>query len=196
MRQITFSFAALMLLLSLASCAEGPLLPGRSGSGVIAQSQDGATTGCAGDTLRTARFDMTLENPQTCTEFDGLTPDPGYALLTADLTLYNYTADSQHVSDADFQILWDVGQEEAAVPDGDWPVYQEITDENGGTAYTTKSDRQMPVEFSLAAQETRTELLLFQVPEDARQFCVTFRDAPEDSGQDGSGLLFCVWFSL
>lgn len=199
MRQITSSFAALMLLLSLASCSKGQLSfsPAQAGNGVIAPDKKGVATGYAGDTLRTACFDMTLENPQTCMEFDGLTPDPGFKLLTADLTLYNYTDDSQTISDAGFQILWGADQGEAAAPDGDWPVYQEITDENGGAAYTTKSDRQMPVEFSLEARETRTELLLFQVPEDAQSFSIVFRESSgESGGPDEPGTLFYIRFSV
>ncbi len=198
MRRITSIFVTLMLLLSLASCSEGKLNFDlrRAGNGVITPDKDGVATGYVGDTLRTAFFDMTLENPQTCAEFDGLTPDPGCKFLTADLTLYNYTDDSQPIYDSDFQILWEVGQGDDATLDGDWPVYEEIMDENGNMAYTTKSDRQMPVEFYLGIHETRTELLLFQVPEDIRDFYITFEESFENGTEQGEpGDLFVVRFS-
>ena len=74
-----------------------------SSSNDVITPEDGMAIGYEGDTLRTVFFDMKIENPQTCDEFDGLTPDEGYKFLTADLTLYNYTDYSQLMFDTDFE---------------------------------------------------------------------------------------------
>lgn len=164
---------------------------------MIKPDKDGVALGEPGDTLRTAYFDMTVENPQICAEFDGLIPDPGYQFLTAELTLYNYTSDNQPMFDTDFNVLWAVGEGDHADLDGDWPVYQEVTDENGKSSYTTKSDRQMPVQFTLNVRETRTELLLFQVPEDQREFFIAYQENYDDGTEEGGyGDTFYVRFSL
>ena len=198
MKRFVTLLLALMMLMSLAACGEGglSLKPGGNNDDLILPDDDGVAVGYAGDTLRTAFFDMTVENPQTCTEFDGLVPDPGYKFLTADITLYNYTDYSQPMFDDDFTILWEVGSGDDATLDGDWPVYEEIMDESGNTSYTTKSDKQMPTQFSLGIHQTRTELLLFQVPEDVQDFYVVFEEVYDDGTEEGSyGDIFYVRFS-
>lgn len=197
MKRFTASILT-MLLLSLAACGEGglSLRPGGGSGGVITPDDDGVAIGYVDDTLRTKFFDMTVKNPQTCAEFDGLTPESGYQFLTADLTLYNYTNDSQPMYDTDFSVLWEVGEGDNAVLDGDYPMYEEIMDEEGKSTFTTKSDKQMPVEFFLGIHETRTELLLFQVPEDVRDFYIVFEEYLEDGTEEGSaGDIFYVRFS-
>lgn len=198
MKRFVTLLSALMLLVSLTACGEGglSLKPGGNNDDLILPDKDGMAQGYVGDTLRTAFFDMTVENPETCTEFDGLTPDPGFKFLTADITLYNYTDHSQPMYDSDFQILWEVGAADDADLDGDWPLYEEIMGEDGSTSYTTKSDRQMPTEFSLGIHQTRTELLLFQVPEDVQDFYIVFEEVFDDGTEEGSyGDLFSVRFS-
>jgi len=185
MKRFAVPLLALALLLSLTACSGG-LLSFRSGSGkVITPDEDGVAFGDVDDTLRTLFFDMTVKNPQTCTEFDGLTPDPGYKFLTADLTLYNYTDYDQPMYDDDFNVLWTAGGEDAGDLDGDWPLYEEIMDENGNWSYTTKSDKQMPTQFTLNIRETRTELLLFQVPEDIQEFYIAFQEITDNGTEEG-----------
>lgn len=194
MKRLVSLLLALMMMASLAACGEGGLSlnPGGSKGGVIEPDKDGVARGYAGDTLRTAFFEMKIENPATCTEFDGLTPEAGYKFLTADLTLYNHTNDSQPMYDTDFSVLWEVGEGDDATIDGDYPLYEEIKDESGETAFTTKSDKQMPVEFSLGIHETRTELLLYQVPEDVKDFYIVFEEYFDDETE---GDTFYVRFS-
>lgn len=198
MKRFVTLLPALMMLVSLTACGEGglSLKPGGNNDDLILPDEDGMAQGYVGDTLRTAFFDMTVENPEACTEFDGLVPDPGCKFLTADITLYNYTDHSQPMYDSDFQILWEVGAGDDADLDGDWPLYEEIMGEDGSTSYTTKSDRQMPTEFSLGIHQTRTELLLFQVPEDVQDFYIVFEEIFDDGTEEGSyGDIFYVRFS-
>lgn len=197
MKRLISSLLALMTLLPLTACSGG-LLSFRVGNGgVITPDKDGIAAGEVGDIMRTAFFDMTVENALIRTEFDGLTPDPGYQFLTADLTLYNYTDYDQPMYDDDFNVLWTVGEGDAATFDGDFPLYEEVTDEYGNSSYTTKSDKQMPTEFKLASRETRTELLLFQVPEDQREFYIVFQELLDDGTEEGElGDTFYVQVSL
>lgn len=184
MKRLISSLLALAVLLSLTACSLNFSFEFK-GNQVIEPDSDGVAAGYAGDTLRTAFFDMTVENPQFCTEFDGLIPDEGYKFLTADLTLYNYTADDQPMYDDDFNVLWTVGEGEDMDFDGDYPLYEEVRDKNGNSSYTTKSDKQMPVEFTLTVRETRTELLLFQVPEEIQEFYIAFQELVDDGTEEG-----------
>lgn len=200
MKRLISLLAALVLLVSLTACSEGGLNLDLNRSGdaskVIEPDKDGVAAGYVGDTLRTSFFDMKVENPKTVTEFDGLTPDAGCKFLTADLTLYNYTNNSQPMFDTDFTVLWDVGQGEDATLDGDYPLYEEYMDENGNTSYRVRSEKQMPVEFTLGIHETRTELLLFQVPEDVRDFYIAFEENFDNGTAEGeAGDFFYVRFS-
>lgn len=197
MKRFASSLLALMLLLSLTACSEG-LLSFRSGSSkVITPDEDGVAFGDVDDTLRTKFFDMTVKNPQIRTEFDGLVPDQGYQFLSADITLYNYTDYEQPMYDDDFNVLWAVGEGENADLDGDFPLYEEIKDENGNSSYTTKSDKQMPTEFKLASRETRTELLLFQVPEEIQEFYIVFQEISDNGTEEGEwGDIFYVQINV
>ena len=209
-----FSFLlALIMLVSLTACGENGLtLNFRGGdrdstpsadsgghgteapdSGVI-YPEDGMVIGYEGDTLRTAFFDMKIENPQTYDEFDGLIPDEGYKFLTVDLTLYNYTNYSCPMYDTDFEIIWDLDDDEA----WDWPVYNESVDENGEWEYSVRSDKQLPVEYTLGIHKSQTGLLLYQVPVDSTDFFIAFYEsfAPEEEGGEPEyGDSFYVRFS-
>ena len=212
-----FSFLlALIMLASLAACGDKGLslnpgggdsdstssvsggdhstdAPGGSGSDVITP-EDGMAVGYEGDTLRTAFFDMKIENPQIYDEFDGLTPDEGYKFLTVDLTLYNYTDYSCPMFDTDFEIMWDLDDDDA----WSWPEYNEAVDENGEWEYSVRSEKQLPVEYTLGIHKTQTGLLLYQVPVDSSDFYIAFYEsfAPkEEGGEPTYGDSFFVRFS-
>lgn len=197
MKRFISCILALMLLASLAACGKDGLKPGGGADqDLITPDEDGVAIGYADETLRTAFFDMKIEDPELCAEFDGLTPEAGYKFLTANITLYNYTDNSQPMFDTDFSVLWEVGEGEDATFDGDYPVYEEIMDENGELTFTTKSDKQMPEEFSLGIHETRTELLLYQVPEGIQDFYIVFEENFDDGTEEGRyGDIFYVRFS-
>lgn len=190
-----------LLLFSLASCTEGGLsLDLRSGSGggseedggCILPNEDGIALGYAGDTLRTAFFDMTINNPYTCAEFDGLTPAEGYKFLVAELVLYNYTDNSQPIFDYDFEVVWNLDDEDAWA----WPECDEIMDENGEVDYAPKSGKQIPVYSTLGIHKSSTGLLLYQVPEDTTDYYIDFYEVFDDGTEEGQmGDAFYVRFS-
>ena len=198
MKRLIALLPALAMLFSLAACTEGGLSLdfGRKGGGEeegpIRPDEDGVAVGYAGDTLRTAFFDMTINEPYTCTEFDGLTPTEGYKFLVAELTLYNYTDVSQPIFDTDFEVVWDLDDDDAWA----WPECDEVMNEDGEVEYFTKSERQLPVEYSLGIHKTYTSLLLYQVPEDTADYLIDFYEAFDNGTEEGEwGDAFYVRFS-
>lgn len=195
MKRFVSLLLSLMMLLSLAACGEGGLSLRRSGGkadNVILPDEDGVALGYEGDTLRTRFFDMTVTDPYTCGEFDGLTPSEGYQFLVATLTLYNYTDYSSPMYDTDFEVIWDLDDEEAWA----WPECDEVMAADGRTEYRVRSDKQLPVEFDLGIHKTETGILLFQVPEDCTDFFIDFYEIIDDGTEEGEyGDAFYVRFS-
>lgn len=201
MKKFLSFFLALVMLLSLAACTEGGLSLNPGGStdkdksdNVILPDDDGVAVGYEGDTLRTAFFEMKVDNVYTCTEFDGLTPAEGYKFLVADLTLYNHTGVTQPMFDTDFELLWDLDDDDAWA----WPECDEVQDENGEIQYLSRSDKQIPVEFELGIHKTQTGVLLYQVPEDSKDYFISFYEvfaAQEEGGDPEYGDSFYVRFS-
>ena len=186
-----------LTLLSLPACGEGGLTlrpgSGRGESGVITPGEDGIALGYEGDTLRTKFFDMTVENPRTSAGYDGLTADEGYQFLAADLTLYNYTDYTQPIYDTDFEVVWDLDDDNA------WacPEYDETAGAGGQTEFSVRSATQIPVESELGIHKSMTGVLLFQVPEDRKEFFIHFYEvwSEEGSGEPRYGDSFLVRFS-
>ena len=85
MKRLMSLLLSAAVLLSLAACSLNLNLPAQGGK-VIEPDEEGFAMGYEGDTLRTAFFDMTIHNPKTCAEYEGLTPSEGYQFLVADLT--------------------------------------------------------------------------------------------------------------
>lgn len=211
MKKLVSLFLALMLLASLTACGEGglSLKPGGDGdktvdpansdgqdnqTQVIEPDEDGVAIGYEGDTLRTEFFDMTINDPYTCDEFDGLVPEEGWKFLAVELTLYNYTSYVQPMMDIDFEVIWDLDDDDAWA----WPESDMTTNASGETEYSVRSDKQLPVEYDLGIHKTKTGTLLYQVPEDAKEFFICYYEvyAPEEgSDQPEYGDSFYVRFS-
>ena len=79
----------------------------------------------------------------------------------------------------------------------DFPLYEEVTDENGETDYATISDQQLPTRWDLGIRESRTGILLYAVPAGAKDYSISFQEVfASDSDEDGTnGDLFFVFFS-
>lgn len=197
MKRFASSLLALALLLSLAACGEGGLSlrpeGGKKDSDVITP-EDGVALGYEGDTLRTKYFEMTVENPRTSGEYNGLTAEEGYKFLAADLTLYNHTNVPQPMFDTDFEVVWDLDDDDAWA----WPECYEEEGAGGELEYSVKSDDQIPVEFELGIHKTVTGVLLYQVPEDCKDFYIAYYEIgepEEEGGEPEYGDSFFVRFS-
>lgn len=193
MKRLTSLLLGLVILFSLTACGEGGLTLNRGGQdSVILPNEDGFAMGYAGDTLRTAFFDMTVDNLRTCEEFDGLAPSEGYKFLVAELTLYNHTDDTQPMFDSDFEVIWDLDDDDAWA----WPDCDEVMNEDGEIDYMVRSAQQIPMSYDLGIHKTQTGVLLYQVPVDSKDYLIAFYEVYEDGTEEGTyGNSFYVRFS-
>ena len=162
----------LALVLTLAGCG-----------GEQGYAEDGYGEGGMGETMHTYFFDYTVNRAYLCDTFEGYGPSQeGYVLLAADVTVKNTHTESIVMYDTDFRIQW--GAEDIY----DAPI----------TYYTNSaSDEQLPMEYELAAGETRTGLLVFEVPDDQKDFSISYLELFENGTEEGEeGDLFSVFFTV
>lgn len=110
--------------------------------------------------------------------------DDGYAegnkLLVAELTVKNTDRSTVTMYDTDFQIQWGDDDDDDAF---DAPI----------TYYSDAvSDDQLPEEYDLSVNEERTGLLVFEVPEDSKDYSISYL---EQFSNDTQGDVFFVYFT-
>ena len=110
--------------------------------------------------------------------------DDGYAegnkLLVAELTVKNTDRSTVTMYDTDFQIQWGDDDDDDAF---DAPI----------TYYSDAvSDDQLPEEYDLSVNEERTGLLVFEVPEDSKDYSISYL---EQFSNDTKGDVFFVYFT-
>ena len=206
MKKLTALLLAAMLALSLTGCGSlSGIINGLNNGGNASPSastgvgyaEDGYAEGYLGDTMHTHFFDFTVNSAYTCEEFDGLTASDGYKFLVAEIIIENTTKATQPMFFYDFQVQWDTQPGEDEADAYDFPLYEEVTDENGETDYATISDQQLPTRWDLGIRESRTGILLYAVPAGAKDYSISFQEVfASDSDEDGTnGDLFFVFFS-
>lgn len=193
----------LMMLGSLTACGSLPNSVGdvlnndsaetaKAGGDGVGYAMDGYAEGFLGDTMHTYWFDFTVNSAYTCQEFDGLSPEDGYKFLVAEITLYNTTKSTQPMYFWDFQLQWDAQPGEDEEMAFGYPLYEEIQNEDGESDFISVSDLQLPTYYDLGINETRTGLLLYTVPEGAKDYSISFQEFFDD---DTEGDLFFIWFN-
>ena len=145
-RQIKWTAAALALLLT--GCAART---------VRAQ---------AGQTVSTALFDFTVSDPQTLTEYPGVTVSEGEQLASMMLTVTNTGTETLPFFSPDFQFQWGEG------------------DKDFGVCLDGVDDRMLPYAWDLEPGETRTGLVL--VPRDCTGLTVAYEELGEDGSRAGT----------
>ena len=152
---------------------------GSSNSGVVTADDDGYAEGRIGDVMRTYFFDYTVNSAYTCKEFEGYTPAEGNKLLVAEITVKNTDRSTVTMYDTDFQIQWGDDDDDAY----DVPI----------TYYNDAvSDEQLPEEYDLGVNEERTGLLVFEVPEDSKDYSISYL---EQFSNETEGDVFFVYFT-
>ncbi len=150
------------------------------GSDVVTADDDGYAEGRIGDVMRTYFFDYTVNSAYTCKEFEGYTPAEGNKLLVAELTVKNTDRSTVTMYDTDFQIQWGDDDDDDAF---DAPI----------TYYSDAvSDDQLPEEYDLSVNEERTGLLVFEVPEDSKDYSISYL---EQFSNETKGDVFFVYFT-
>ena len=141
---------------------------------------DGYAEGRLQDTMHTYFFDYTVNAAYLCDAYEGYQPSKeGYQLLVTDVTIKNTFHTSIPMYDTDFQVQWGSDDDEAySVP---ITYYSEAV-----------SEQQLPAEYDLAIDETRSGLLVFEVPAGLQDFSVSYLEAFDD-GTEGD--VFFVYFT-
>ena len=189
MKRLLSLTLALLLLLTLAACGGGsgdggPDRSGGAGSGEV-QAEDGYAEGRVGDLMHSYFMDFTVNGAYTAAEYHGHAAPEGMKVLVVNMTIKNTFNESLPMYDDDFQGQW------SASPETDefaWP----ITEGADGSDLDVVSEEQLPARYDLAVDETRTGVLVFDVPADERDFSISHREL---FGDNSEGDTFFVYFT-
>lgn len=173
MKKITSVLLVTMLLFTLTGCAGNPL----SGGGIKPDSE-GYANGRIGDKMVTTWFTFSVDSAYVTTEYEGYVPEDGNELLVVELTMKNTFNRSVPMFYDDFQAQWNDSADDAFA----WPV-EGASDLN---------ENMLPDEYDLAVNQSRTGLLLYEVPAGNNDFSISFQEYYED---DSTGSLFFVYFT-
>lgn len=182
MKKLFAAFLALMMLGSLAACGEGgfSLKPNNNGDDKNSGKEDDSDfhDGYIGDKMSTYWFDFTVDEAYSCKEFEGYTADAGKKLVVATISLRNTCGNSVDMWGDDFMIVWDDPDEDSGI---DIPLLAGISDE------------QFPDEYTLGINGRRTNIAIYEVPEEFRDFAIYFQEIMEDEN-DPEGVMGEAFF--
>ena len=173
-KQITSLLCAAFLAVSFAGCSFG-------GDNVITPDQDGYAEGKLGDIMRSSFFDYIVNSAYLCDSYEDYTPQAGYELLVAEVAVTNTFGETIPMFDNDFQVQWSSDAEDAFA----YPVTFYL--EEG----TSLGDDVLPSEYELSKDESRTGLLVFEVPAGETEYSISYMEYFED---DTTGSTFFVFF--
>ena len=105
-------------------------------------------------------------------------------MLVVEMTIKNTFKESLPMYDDDFQGQWSASTE---TDEFAWP----ITEGEDGDLDTV-AEEQLPAEYELKVNETRTGTLVFDVPEDEKDFSISHMELFSD---DSEGDTFFVFFT-
>lgn len=137
-----------------------------------------------GATKKTYFFNYTVDSAYVCSEYEGYTPEAGNQLLVASVTIKNTFDEEIEMYDTDFQAQWG-GEGES---DFSLPITYDGTEEG----MDPLAEEQLPGIYTMAKGESRTGLLVFEVPEGNQDFSISYMEAFDD---DSTGDTFFVNFT-
>ena len=177
---------ACFLLLALVACggSDSDSGPGGAGSGEV-RAEDGYAEARIGDLVHSYFMDFTVNGAYTTADYHGHTAPEGGKVLVVEMTIKNTFNESLPMYDDDFQGQW------SASPVTDefaWP----ITESEDGSELETVAEEQLPAEYELAVNETRTGTLVFDVPADEKDFSISHLELFDDNSE---GDTFFVFFT-
>lgn len=174
MKKLIALVLTVLTTLTMAGCG--------SSSNVVLPDSDGFASGELGDTMRTCFFDYTVNSAYLCDEYAGYTAADGYELLVADVTIANVGSSDVEMYDTDFQIQWGDDADDAF--DFSLTFYSE----NGEAL----SDEMLPAIYTLSPKESRTGLLVFEIPKGYSDYSISYMEYFND---DSTGDTFFVYFN-
>lgn len=131
---------------------------------IIIEAEDGFASGNATDIMRTAFFDFSIDSAYTADSYQSFAAEEGNQLLIAQITIKNTMTSSIPMFDTDFQAQWGDDEDDQAFS---FPLTAEGDAAEG---------EMLPEEYELAINESRTGLLVFQVPADKKDFSVSYQE--------------------
>ena len=189
MKMKRFLALTLTFLLPLALAACGGQDGGSASSGGAAPQdiypEDGYGEGRIGDLVHSYFMDFTVNSAYTTSDYHGHTAPEGRNVLVVEMTIRNTSTASLPMYDDDFQAHWTAGEESN---DFAWP----ITEGEDYAGLDTVAEEQLPAQYELAVDESRTGVLVFDVPRDEKDFSISHRELFDDGAE---GDTFFVYFT-
>ena len=134
----------------------------------------------AGETVSTALFDFSITDVSLVESYPGIDIPDGECLVRMRLNIKNTSSQTYTMFLQDFQIQWGDDDDDDAY---DAPI----------TYYgDAVSDDQLPEEYDLSVNEERTGLLVFEVPEDSKDYSISYL---EQFSNETEGDVFFVYFT-
>jgi len=177
MKKIAALLLAVLMTAALAGCGSPA-----SGGSSTGYAQDGYAEGKLGDTMHTYFFDFTVNSAYTCSQYETYSAAEGKELLVAEVTVKNTFNDKVVMYDTDFQVQWNDDADDAF----DVPVtyYLDQTE--------TLGQNVLPYEYTLQKDESRTGLLVFEVPAGQPEHSISYVEYFDD---DTEGDTFFIFFN-
>jgi len=177
MKKLIALALTLLALLALTACGGGS--SSSPGSGEV-RAEDGYAEARIGDTVHSYFMDFTVNSAYTTADYNGHTAPEGGQVLVVELTVKNTFNESLPMYDDDFQGQWSASSETGEFA---WP----ITEGEDGVDRETVAGEQLPAEYELAVNETRTGTLVFDVPAGEKDFSISHQELFDD-GSEGDTL--------
>jgi len=190
MKRLISLTLTLLLLLALAACGgdsgsdASDSASGSAGSGEV-RAEDGYAEARIGVVVHSYFMDFSVNSAYTTSDYNGHTAPEGMKVLVVEMTIKNTFNETLPMYDDDFQGQWSAS---ADTEEFAWP----ITEGEDGGSLDTVSEEQFPAEYELAVNESRTGVLVFDVPADEKDFSISHRELFSD---DSEGNTFFVYFT-
>lgn len=122
-----------------------------------------------GDTVSTAWFDYTVTDAKSVGEYGGYISAEGEQLVVVELTIKSTYTQPITMFDSDFQLSWSgMSQDDTRCMPVEYYCQQ-----------------QFPAEYELDAKESRSGVLVYQVPKEETDFQFLFQEVYDDGTQEG-----------
>lgn len=174
--------AAVLAVTAMTGCGNTSDDPNSKHTSPGYPNEEGYAEGALGTTMHTEFFDFTINSAYTCASYEDYIPDDGYQMVVVELTIKNTFSESIPMFDSDFEIQWSDDADDAY----EYPIT--IYLETGKTV----GQNMFPDQYDLAAKESRTGILAYEVPAGESKFVICYQTFFED-GSDGN--LFFVFFN-
>lgn len=176
-------FLALALALVLSACGGGDSPGGAENQEIYAEN--GYGEGRMGDVIHSYFMDFSVDSAYTAGEYHGHAAPEGKQVLVVGLTVKNTSKTSLPMYGSDFQAQWTASEE---TDEYAWP----ITEGADGSMLDTVAEEQLPGEYELRVNESRSGTLVFDVPAGEKDFSISHQELFDD---DTDGDLFFVYFT-